>query len=382
MGKNIKNFSQKRFGALSSALVAGILIIVALSGGFYLFNRQNHRLSSSIVSPGIGNKDVIGWKTYSNSQFGYSLKLPPEFRFEKTDQDTDVEMVTITSPDKSFSINLQSSRSYTVMEDWVKGTFGTTYINQIKVNGDTSSLLRTSNNNYPRNNSYEVGYYVYRNPIFYQLYSQQLKPEYVDLFKTIASTLKTQQIDNKFEISSNNQKRSNTLFNLTSSITTPTTKWRKFTDSFYRMTIAYPSGWKAENLPKNYDNPSTFEISTGTTYSSVSTEKKGVWLRVGDFQQFSTAGGVCYNQICEEVGKATVTIEGKQYSTSIIRASSNKYGDPKQNVFGYYAFQFDLTDKGYSMSGYSKPYNPAVTAYFYTPKEGQTIIDIISTIIY
>lgn len=324
--------------------------------------------------------DTSSWKVYKDSSFGYSIELPQDFRFEKTDGNIDFETVTITSPDKSFSVNLQASRSYTVMEDWVKGVFGTTYVNQIKVNGDESSILKINNNNFPMNNSYEVGFYAYRNPMFYQLYSQLLKPEYIELFKTIASTLRTQQIANKFEISASIPPRSNTLFNLASSLISKA-NWNKFTDSTYQMIISYPSYWSAKNLPSNYNNPSTFELSSKTTYGSAPAEKNKAWLRIGDYQQFSTTGGVCY-QICEEVGKATVAIKGKLYSASIIRASSNKYGDPKQNVFAYYAFQFTLTDKGYLLKGYTEPYKPAITAYFYTKEEGQLIIDMISTIVY
>lgn len=374
-----KYMGKQRLVLLTIVGVVGFLLVGTIS---YLKYKkmsstsvaQNKPIQNSIV-------DTSNWKVYKDSSFGYSIELPQDFRFEKTDGNADVEMVTITSPDKSFSVNLQASMSYTVMKDWVKGIFGTTYINQIKVNGDESSLLRTNNNNYPMNNSYEVGFYVYRNPIFYQLYSQQLKPEYVELFKSITLTFKTQQVANKFEISASNQPRSNTLFDLTSS-STSNSNWNKFTDLFYQMTVSYPSVWSAKNLPKNYDNPLTFEVSTNTSYASAPAEKKKVWLRVGDFQQFSTAGGVCYNQICEEVGKTTVTIKGKQHSASIIRASSNKYGDPKQNVFGYYAFQFELTDKGYPMKGFSEPYKPAITAYFYTKEEGQLIVDMISTIVY
>ncbi|MFZ5376835.1 MAG: hypothetical protein ACOZAN_04190 [Patescibacteria group bacterium] len=363
-------------------VIISVCVLLLIGSVYYLKSKTNIK---SVVQNNSTPKlatDTRNWKVYENPSFGYSIKLPSDFHFVKTDGSTDVEMVTITSPDKSFSVNLQASRSYTVMKDWVKGVFGTTYVDQIKVNGDESSLLRINDNNYPINNTYTVGFYVYRNPIFYQLYSQQLKPTHVELFKTIASTFKTQQIANEFDITTNNPQRSNTLFNLTSSNTTSKVNWNKFTNSSYQMTVSYPSGWNAINLPKNYDNPPTFEISTNTTYKSAQSEKRKVWLRIGDFQQFSTAGGVCYNQICEEVGKARVSIKGKQYSTSIIRASSNRYGDPKQNVFGYYAFQFELTDKGYSIKGYSEPFKPAITAYFYTKEEGQSIVDMISTIVY
>jgi len=364
--------------------LATVIIVFLLFVGTIAYLKQVNNSTTgvtkntSVQNPTI---DTDNWKTYENSSLGYSIKLPPEFRFEKTNDSADVEMISITSPDRAFSVNFQSSRFYTVMQDWVKETFGTSYVKQIKVSGDESSLLRTNNNNYPMNNSYEVGFYVYRNPIFYQLYSQRLKPEYVELFKTITSTFQTLQVANKFEMSADNQPRSNDLFNLSPALTQKT-NWNNFTDSYYQMTVSYPNSWSAKNLPRDYDNRPTFEVSANNVYSSAPTEKKRVWMRVGDIQQFSTAGGVCYNQICEEVGKATFSIKGKQYSASIIRASSNKYGDPKQNVFGYYAFQFVLTDKGDSKNGFSEHSQPAVTAYFYTREEGQLIVDIISTIIY
>jgi len=169
---------------------------------------------------------------------------------------------------------------------------------------------------------------------------------------------------------------------LTSSTKTNRTNWERFTDLSYQMTVNYPESWSAISLPKNYADAPTFELSSGTTYASAPTNKKKIWLRVGHYQQFSTAWGVCYNRICDDVGNAIVTIKGKQYSTQIVRASSNKDGDPEQNVLGYYAFQFKLTDVGYPLSTFSQLYYPAITAYFYTPDEGQIIVDIISTITY
>jgi hypothetical protein len=62
------------------------------------------------TATGAENDEYAGWKTYTNSEIGYTLRYPADWTLKEIDQfsellDTTVKYITITTPDKKYFLN-------------------------------------------------------------------------------------------------------------------------------------------------------------------------------------------------------------------------------------------------------------------------------------
>lgn len=370
-----------------------VLVLLGVLGLFLFITEPFQRHSRQFVpgpSPSPSGKqpsyvlsrDIIipteNWKTYENKTLGFSLEIPEGWTRKVYDKDNNREYFGMISPEGK-TITFMATRSYNKsLDTFVRYRFGTQA--ETRITDSTQGRYFFRRNIDSHTNDY--GFYMYQNPILYMLESngysgeeRALKtPEEEQLFKEVALSLKLTPVASPFPENPPVAKRPS--FDLKTSEKS-TSASRTFTSKRFNLSLKASSAWSGKEAPQ-LDGPDTLHLSS-SAYSGTTPRSQGknaqIWIG-GPFI-FSTSGGICFNQICETIGQVELNIQGTTYTTDLIRASSNNFGDPSQNVFDYYAFQFSLDEnKGYQ-EGISVP---EITAYFFTKEEGLEIVKMLQSL--
>ena len=162
-------------------------------------------------------------------------------------------------------------------------------------------------------------------------------------------------------------------FSISSNSSANKTGWKTYTEKTHGFTIKFPSDWTVNTSKDDYDvQPLTLKGPTKWTNSGGGIQYPE--LNIGSTFIYSTSGAICANQSsCDKIGTLTATINGREFSTPILRGGSI-YQNSKTSFFDFYRLDFFQLD--------SLKSKPVVTAQFGTVEQGQTIADIISTITY
>lgn len=137
--------------------------------------------------------------------------------------------------------------------------------------------------------------------------------------------------------------------------------WRTYTNSEIGFSIRLPQSWKIKKTEK-VDGVQTVWLYSNSLYKTSSTVKN-FEIIIGSQFVYSTSGALCANQACEKEIPFEVNIDGRTYSTQVIKAS---FGTEKR--FERYSFQIE-----------QKGNLPYVTGTYFTKEEQKEIIQILST---
>ena len=394
---------KQKFNSLVILTISLFLILVVL-GGLYLYHPnfvllQNKKSKNTTVTrngdtkPNVSNTKV-GWRPYSNSKFYYSFSYPSEYSLTESENlpEDILHQIVVENRDSSPSnrkyftisvkkaINLKEEVKY---QKWtVEGHIlaslekesGTAkdglagvqldYEPMAETKGlqpltivilgyeDTSFTASTVNNYYS---------FVFQTNIDKLTYSQE-KPTIADeifsSFKQLSRepVIKTDTVE-RFSISSNSSANK--------------TGWKTYTEKTHGFTIKLPSDWTVNTSRDDYD-VQTVILKGPTKWVNGGGGIQYPELNIGSMFIYSTSGAICANQSCDKIGTLTATINEREFSTPILRGSS-VYQNNNTSFFDFYRLDFFQLNNLIS--------KPTVTAQFGTIEQGQTIADIISTII-
>lgn len=150
--------------------------------------------------------------------------------------------------------------------------------------------------------------------------------------------------------------------------------WLTYSDPKTRIEFKYPKDWKVQ---KEKSDDYSYNIRVYKPDSRIKPWPDGNHqipeLNIGTDYFYSTSGALCANSTCNYMGKADLITKNKRGPADLV----TKYysPDPKHwEIYKeYYTSQFYISNEGNS---------PHVTPIFENLRDGQVIIDIISTINY
>lgn len=89
---------------MKKLLIYAVILVVILAGAYLIYPKN--KLSSTLDTK---------WKTYENSQLGFEIQAPNDWKVESNDTDTNVKTITLNSPE-SFEVFKKS-------KEWVKSGY-------------------------------------------------------------------------------------------------------------------------------------------------------------------------------------------------------------------------------------------------------------------
>lgn len=139
--------------------------------------------------------DTSGWKTYTNSQYGFSFMYPPQWNTNNLGAETAVYFVSVKVPDQSSTVNVSWIPSSTILHftdltDYINAQYGPADIiskKNITQSGISWTILTTSPS--WANGQQVVEALAYQNGIVYKIYSQN-DSNNLPLFNQVLSTFK------------------------------------------------------------------------------------------------------------------------------------------------------------------------------------------------
>lgn len=396
-----------KFNLRVFSIISLFLILVVFST-IYLY-RQNFNslknkksVDTSVTEnkvTGTNTSDTkVGWKAYNNPKFYYSFSYPSAYSLSESKnlpEDILQQVVIETNSDnpsnrKYFTISVKKAIN---LEEEVKNekrsieghilvTLGKEsrtakdglagiQLDYEPIAGkedlppftviilgyeDTSFITSTINDYYS---------YVVQTNIDKLTYSQENPTLADEVFSTFKQLPRPPvQTESKIE-----------FFSLSPSKTLDKSTWKTFTEKTHGFTIRFPSDWSTDTSKDDY-GVQTLILSGPTKWINSGGGMNYPKLYIGSPFIYSSSGAICANQSCYKIGTLTVEINEKEFSTPILTGGSSGSIDKdiKSSLFYFYRLDFFKLNNLES--------KPVVTAEFGTKEQGQTIVDILSTITY
>lgn len=153
--------------------------------------------------------------------------------------------------------------------------------------------------------------------------------------------------------------------------------WLTYSDPKTQIKFKYPKDWKVQKEESDGADGYSYNIRVSKPDSKIKPWPDGNHqipeLNIGTDYFYSSSGALCANSTCNYMGKVNLVTKNKRGPVDLV----TKYysPDPKHwEIYReYYTSQFYIGEEGNS---------PHVTPIFENLRDGQTIIDIISTINY
>lgn len=174
-----------------TAFVFFAIMLIAFFGIVYVSNKQYETPTSVTPTPNLytapstTSDQTANWKTYINTSFYYSVKIPTNWEaFRQTGDDTIISMRQVGLEEIPITINAQVNKKSVSVNEWVSSQYGVSYPRETKIlYGKTWVIVNSNISPYSSRS-----YFTSHKDKVYQLGVSTLKEDSVAIFETILST--------------------------------------------------------------------------------------------------------------------------------------------------------------------------------------------------
>lgn len=179
-------------------LAMGLFVIASLAVVAFLYY-QNQQLKSMLANyqtplasptPSASqapNGDLVNWKTYTNSTYKYSVKIPTDWEaIRQSGDDSVISIRPIGASNIPVIFNSQSNKNNLSLNTWIDNQLGKNYPREIKkLNSYDAVFVHNTTSPY----EFDV-YYLTNGSVVYELSGSTLNNDQLQIFDQILSTFK------------------------------------------------------------------------------------------------------------------------------------------------------------------------------------------------